>query len=103
MPARAESFWVRGRFAAFPPMKCHPESTASGRSTPSLGLSAATWLVLASTLVGYVLLIDSPGTSDVPYFWLRWIDLIREHGVIRGYVLAHSDYLPGAFVGLAAI
>jgi hypothetical protein len=65
--------------------------------------SAVTWLMLAMTLTCYVLLIDSPGTSDVSAFWLRWIDIMRQHDVVEGYALARSDYSPGTFVCLAAV
>jgi hypothetical protein len=72
-------------------------------SRAPLAAAAATWLVLVSTLAGYMLLINAPGTPDVPGFWMYWISLIRDHGLIRGYALAASDYLPGTFVALAAI
>lgn len=53
------------------------------------------------TLAAYVACLPTHGTPDVG-FWLNWIDLMRAHGVIGGYALAGSDYLPGAFVVLAA-
>ena len=72
-------------------------------SSSSLFARGTQWLAFAFVLAAYLLLADSPGTSDVPLVWFRWLALIQEHGVIGGYAAAQSDYLPGAFAMLGGI
>jgi hypothetical protein len=64
---------------------------------------SAQGLLLLFVLACYLALVDSPGTPDVPDYWLRWIGLIRQHGLVQGYAAAGSDYLPGTFACLDAI
>lgn len=79
------------------------EAVSKNCAPRSLLGRAAPWLLAAFILGSYLLLVDSPGTTDVPDYWLRWIGLMRQHGIVQGYAVAGSDYLPGTFTLLAAI
>jgi hypothetical protein len=73
-----------------------PEPAAARSRRPLiLGLFAA-------ALAASILLLPAHGTPDVDQYWLRWIDLIRAHGLREGYRLGASDYPPFAFAILAA-
>jgi hypothetical protein len=59
--------------------------------------SFACLIVLTAITCG-VLFLPSPGTLDVDWFFLRWMDLMRQHGLTGGYAQALSDSPPGAFL-----
>lgn len=59
-------------------------------------------VILLEVFFGLVLL-RSPGTSDVPRFWMQWIDGILKNGLVAGYDVNGSDYPPFASVILLLI
>jgi hypothetical protein len=71
------------------------ERDSTGRPASSDAFSR---LALAMVLGVYLYLLTAPGTTDVTDYWLRWIGLMREHGLVEGYRLASSDYTPLSFI-----
>jgi hypothetical protein len=48
----------------------------------------------ASVFLVAVLFLDSPGTSDVELYFLKWMDSIARAGLVAGYQLHHSVQPP---------
>ncbi|HEX2860875.1 MAG TPA: hypothetical protein VHN79_04515 [Lacunisphaera sp.] len=69
--------------------------------TPQFRRALEYFLLVAAGIVGAHLL-SMPGTSDVG-IWLAWIQAMREHGLVAGYALSNTDYMPLSFVFLRAM
>jgi hypothetical protein len=56
------------------------------------------FFLLLIAAVGMVVAFGAmPGTEDMPIFWVRWAELVSEHGLRAAYREALTDYPPGVF------
>jgi hypothetical protein len=59
-------------------------------------------LLLVLTVILSLIMIHSPGTSDVPTFFLNWMEVVYQNGLIDGYskVISglHADYPPLSYL-----
>lgn len=74
---------------------------------PQTGLSSSGLLpsprtvsifLIVTAIAGYLGFIRLPGTEDMTIFWIRWADLVAQHGLRAGYREAFTDYPPGVFI-----
>lgn len=55
-------------------------------------------LLSVAAVAAYLGFVHLPGTEDMTIFWIRWSELVAQHGLREGYRQAFTDYPPGVFI-----